>query len=159
MEKSKYMKQFEEETGIEAIFHSAWGDEVSSDYLDALEAKATAYDRLLAKKLTDEELDNPPASKILKEMAEKAEAYDRLMSGGKKTPKEWANFFGMYFCVDEDGNGTACEEEPYIDEDCDFWFPDAFGESITIPAKLISFTGDWKDSLTMPDGWEANHAK
>ncbi|MEA4865333.1 MAG: hypothetical protein VB088_08045 [Sphaerochaeta sp.] len=126
MKKSKYMKQFEADTGLEAIYHSAWGDEVSSVYLDALEAKATAY--------------------------------DRIMSGGKKTPKEWANFFGMYFCVDEDGDGTACEEEPYIDEDCDFWFPDAFGESITIPAKLIGFNGDWTTSLTLPDGWEESHA-
>jgi len=48
MEKSEYMKQFEAETGIEAIYHSAWGDEVSSAYLDALEAKATAYDRLMS---------------------------------------------------------------------------------------------------------------
>lgn len=48
MEKTKYMKQFEADTGTEAIYHSAWGDEVSSAYLDALEAKASSYDRIMS---------------------------------------------------------------------------------------------------------------
>jgi hypothetical protein len=60
--------------------HSAGIEVWHFEYIEWLEAKASSYDRLLAKKLTDEELDSPPASKILKEMAEKAEAYDSLMS-------------------------------------------------------------------------------
>ena len=78
---------------------------------------------------------------------------------GKKSLKEWANIFGMYFCVDEDGDGMACENEPYLGKGCDFWFPDAFGESITIPSKFIDFNGDWTTSLTLPDVWESENHK
>ncbi len=138
---------------------------------DRCEAKATAYDRLLAKKLTDEELDNPPASKILKEMAEKAEAYDRLMSGGKKTPMEWADLFGMYFGVDLNGWGGLYLRKPHKSVSC--WEAFAWDDLIArIPPNLIQWTGIWQDSLckpksitnssdslTLPDGWEANHAK
>ena len=145
MEKTEMMKRYEAETG-----KSARGELYSSsiklcmptnDYIEWLEAKAAAYDRLMT-------------VDYVRWLEAKAAAYGRLMSGGKKTLKEWANIFGMYFCVDADGDGLACENEPYIKEGCDFWYPDAFGESITIPSKLIDYTGDWTYSLTLPDGWE-----
>ena len=51
-----------------------------SEKIDELQAKATAYDRLVSKTImSDAELDAPLAQKILREMCEKAEAYDRLI--------------------------------------------------------------------------------
>lgn len=49
--------------------------------IETLELKAAGYDRLISKTImSDAELDAPLAQKILREMCEKAEAYDRLMS-------------------------------------------------------------------------------
>ena len=83
----------------------------------------------------------------------KAAAYDRLMSGGKKTLKEWANFLGKCFAVDPDGFGYSFGSKPIIKDE--HWWPD--GDRIAYSAirpDLIDYTGDWKDSLTLPDGWE-----
>lgn len=122
-------------------------------------ALQNAFNGLLAKKLTDEELDSPPASKILKEMAEKAEAYDRLMSGGKKTLKEWANILGRVVVINGNGIAESFAGTPtidlrycfwYIDEDDDDYEDDRF----IIPKECVDFDGDWKNSLTLPDGWE-----
>jgi hypothetical protein len=83
----------------------------------------------------------------------KASAYDRLMSGGRKTLKEWANFLGKCFAVDPDGFGYSFGSKPIIKDE--HWWPD--GDRIAYSAirpDLIDFNGDWKDSLTLPDGWE-----
>jgi hypothetical protein len=86
----------------------------------------------------------------------KAEAYDRLMSGGKKTLKEWANILGMAVAVDRYGGDTwAYPYRPICDgtiwrSDGDNWSIGSF----EIPKNLVDYSGDWKDSLTLPDGWE-----
>ena len=86
----------------------------------------------------------------------KAEAYDRLMSGGKKTLKEWANIFGLPFALGRYGQGIAfkCKSLPVV-AGKNGWPTDVgdFGFAF-IDRSLINFTGDWKDSLTLPDGWE-----
>jgi hypothetical protein len=80
---------------------------------------------------------------------EKADAYDRLMSGGKKTLKEWANIFGMYFAVGKSGVGYAYKYEPLLAGN------NFSGQCFSvIYPEFIDYTGDWKDSLTLPDGWE-----
>jgi hypothetical protein len=120
-------------------------------------ALQNAFDRLLAKKLTDEELDSSPASKILKEMAEKAEAYDRLMSGeSKMTMQEMANFIGRPITANKEGGITAHGSMPRIVNtwlgEC--WYNEA-DEYMEINESFVDFSGDWTQSLTLPDGWEA----
>ena len=72
----------------------------------------------------------------------KATAYDRMMSGGKKTLKEWANIFGMPFAIDGGRYGYNCDDvgskEPLI------W----------IPPRFIDYDGNYGESRTLPDGWE-----
>ena len=119
MEKTELMKKYEAETGNEAI-----------DYL-------TEY----------------PFGDYTRWLEAKASAYDRLMSGGRKTLKEWANFLGKCFAVDPDGFGYSFGSKPIIKDE--HWWPD--GDRIAYSAirpDLIDFNGDWKDSLTMPDGWD-----
>lgn len=86
----------------------------------------------------------------------KAEAYDRLMSGGKKTLKEWANIFGLPFALGRYSQGIAfkCKSLPVVAGNN--WWPTDVGDFgfAFIDRSLINFTGDWKDSLTLPDGWE-----
>lgn len=165
MEKTEMMKRYEAETGKQSSrfvtdgIHSAGIEVWHYEYLAWLEAKATAYDRLLAKKLTDEELDNPPASKILKEMAEKAEAYDRLMSGGKKTLKEWANLLGRPVAMDFGGVVESYNTIPMRCDSAGYWYCDEYSENFEdehfiIPKECFDYTGSWQDSLTLPDGWE-----
>jgi len=92
----------------------------------------------------------------------KAAAYDRLMSGWKKTLKEWANWLGTNIAVDEKGNGCVSknplEFHPLGDgyKVAGYWTIRA-GYSylmFNIPAYLIEFNGDWTTSLTLPDNWE-----
>lgn len=81
----------------------------------------------------------------------KAEAYDRLMSGEVKTLKDMANIFQMYSAVDKYGYARLFADSPFIDKDG--WssrFPE---DEWSIPG-IVDFFGDWKDSLTLPDGWE-----
>ena len=92
-------------------------------------------------------------------MDEKATAYDRLMSGGRKTLKDWANFFGMVVAVDANGNVESFAREPRIDLHYGFWYCDENAEdfedeNFIIPKDIVDYTGDWRDSLTLPDGWE-----
>jgi hypothetical protein len=123
MEKTELMLRYEQETGRKSVrgitdgFHDVWFDIWHYQYLQWLE--------------------------------EKAEAYDRLMSGGKKTLKEWANIFGMYFAVGKSGVGYAYKYEPLLAGN------NFSGQCFSvIYPEFIDFTGDWKDSLTLPDGWE-----
>ena len=53
--------------------------------------------------------------------AEKAQAYDRLMSGGKKTLKEIANFLGNPVAVDREGRLLWFPENPAIGLTSRFW--------------------------------------
>ena len=89
----------------------------------------------------------------------KATTYDRIMSGGRKTLKDWANMFGMVVAIDQNGEVACFEHIPVMchDRGEGIWkdSPAHFGEEIyLLPPHLIDFDGDWKDSLTLPDGWE-----
>jgi hypothetical protein len=129
MEKTEMMKRYEAETGRKSVrgitdgIHAVWFDIWHYQYLQWLEAKA--------------------------------DAYDRIMSGGKKTLKEWANLFGMVVAVDMDGEAWAFSGVPVIDRE--IWRNNEahYGQgAFEIPKKLVEFDGNWKDSLTLPDGWE-----
>ena len=86
----------------------------------------------------------------------KAAAYDRLMSGGKKTLKEWANLLGKPIAVDAEGSLLWFPKKPEIGLVTTWiWYDEQFGcFGEELPNNLIDYTGDWKDSLTLPDGWE-----
>ena len=80
-------------------------------------------------------------------------AYDRLMSGGKKTPKEVANFLDLPIAQDKEGFWYAFGSPPVIDELRGTW-GSLLGYEKEIPSCTIRYSGDWKESLTLPDGWE-----
>jgi hypothetical protein len=85
----------------------------------------------------------------------KAEAYDRLMSGGKKTLKEIANFLQRPVAVDREGRLLWFPKKPEIGLLAWIWYDEQFGcFGEELPKYLIDYTGDWKDSLTLPDVWE-----
>ena len=95
----------------------------------------------------------------------KASAYDRLMSGkARMTPKEVANIFGFPIAMDcfssnhEFQNGNDWDwftSRPFLDGENDCWRI-KHGMWARVPYGLLDgYTGDWKDSLTLPDGWEA----
>jgi hypothetical protein len=92
------------------------------------------------------------------ELQAKAAAYDRLMSGGKKTPKEVANFFGFPIAMNKYGAWYTLFPTIPIIAETGFWYSQVYPTgrfSHSIPTiDQIDFTGDWKDSLTLPDGWE-----
>ena len=95
----------------------------------------------------------------ISQLEAKATAYDRLMSGGKKTMKELANILGRAVVVDASGNIESFAGEPIIDLRYGFWYLNDDDEDyedniFLIPRDIVDFTGDWKDSLTLPDGWE-----
>ena len=95
----------------------------------------------------------------LEESKAKAAAYDRLMSGGKKTLKELANILGRAVGVDASGNVESFAGEPSIDLHYGFWYlneddEDYEDDRFLIPRDIVDFKGDWKNSLTLPDGWE-----
>ena len=123
---NKLMKRYEAETDEIATWH--WHDKefVTDDYIAWLEAKASTY--------------------------------DRLMSGGKKTLKEWANLTGLVIVVE--GTKPSCvhgySNIPEIFDPYHFWHDGKrrYYVQLEIPIGLVDYTGDWKDSLTLPDGWE-----
>lgn len=108
--------------------------------------------------------DNPTVlNKIIEAMSEKidelqakAAAYDRLMTGGRKTLKEWANIFGMPVAMDKNLSGIVFDEIPELLRTVEAW-RSPYGYVGKIPSCNIYFTGSWQDSLTLPDGWEENH--
>jgi len=92
---------------------------------------------------------------MISKLEAKAEAYDRLMSGGKKTLKEWASLLGKPIAVDVEGRLLWFPKKPEIWCTTWIWYDNQFawfGEGL--PNGLIAYTGDWQDSLTLPDGWE-----
>jgi len=84
----------------------------------------------------------------------KAEAYDRLMSGGKKTLNEIANIFGSIVAMDESGRLHLFGMKPKINKNVEEWQPVYRSYYEKVPICDIDFTGNWQDSLTLPDGWE-----
>ena len=124
------------------------------DYRDATELELQQQKEIDELELKIRELESEAYDKRISELESKATAYDRLMSGGKKTPKEVANFFGKPIAMDMDGEWRVFYDcIPTIKGCC--WTPTEMYEYDVIPSILIDFTGDWKDSLTLPDGWEA----
>ena len=93
-------------------------------------------------------------SNKIEELQAKAEAYDRLMSGGKKTLKELANIFGSIVAMDESGRLHLFGLEPKINKNVGEWQPAYRSYHERVPICDIDFNGDWENSLTMPDGWE-----
>ena len=97
------------------------------------------------------------------ELQAKAYAYDRIMSGGQKTPKEIANIFGFPIAMDcyssnhEFQHGSDWNwftTKPFIDGENDCWTIKR-GQWGRVPYGLLNgYDGDWKDSLTLPDEWE-----
>ena len=127
MEKTKTMKKFEERTGKQAIYWTAFGPEISQEYIDEIEARY--------------------------------EAYDRLMSGGRKTLKEWANLLGRPVAMDFGGVVESYNTIPMRCDSAGYWYCDEYSENFEdehfiIPKECFDYTGSWKDSLTLPDGWE-----
>jgi len=136
MEKTEMMKRFEEETGGRSTggftdgFHCVGIEVWHFEYIAWLEAKA--------------------------------EAYDRLMSGGKKTLKEWANFLGTNIAINNNGDGVVSVNPLEFITLSDgykiagYWSvrPGYPYTIFNIPSYLIAYSGDWKDTLTLPDGWE-----
>lgn len=94
----------------------------------------------------------------------KAAAYDRVMTGGKKTLKELANFLGMNVAVEDEPiygrrvfaslTKMFLKTNTTIYGSYTFWALSETGTLFQLPPNLIDFNGDWKDSLTLPDGWE-----
>ena len=80
----------------------------------------------------------------------KAEAYDRLMSGGKKTLKELANFLQRPIAIQPSRSGCVAifANVPFLGE------TEWRGYWMSTIACDLDFSGDWQDSLTLPDGWE-----
>jgi hypothetical protein len=93
-------------------------------------------------------------SELIKARA-KSEAYDRLMSGGKKTLKELANILGKPVAIDAENRLWWFPKKPEIGAATWIWYDNQFGSfGEELPNGLIDYSGDWKDSLTLPDGWE-----
>ena len=100
-----------------------------------------------------EGFDNPDYMRV------KAEAYDRIMSGGKKTLKEWANLLGRPVAMDFGGVVESYNTIPMRCDSAGYWYCDEYSENFEdehfiIPKECFDFTGSWQDSLTLPDGWE-----
>lgn len=87
-------------------------------------------------------------------LKEKAEAYDRLMSGGMSM-KELANILGKPVAIDIENMLWWFPKKPEIGLVTWIWYDGHFGcFGEELPKNLIDYTGNWKDSLTLPDGWE-----
>ncbi len=136
MEKSETMKRYEAETGKQsAIVKFMAGGQ-------ALEQKS--YPKLGP---YDYSMD------YIQWLEAKAAAYDRLMGGGKKTLKEWANIFGLPVAMDKNLSGIVFDEIPELLRTVEAW-RSPYGYVGKIPSCNIYFTCSWQDSLTLPDGWE-----
>ena len=124
--------KYEKETDKEAMVFNPRGMNASIGYVQWLEAKAAAYDRIMSGK-------------------------------ARMTPKEVANIFGFPIAMDcfssnhEFQNGNDWDwftSRPFLDGENDCWRI-KHGMWARVPYGLLDgYTGDWKDSLTLPDGWE-----
>ena len=134
MEKTGLMIEFEEETGGYAIVTVKVG-------FAELQFPSEVYAEWLE-------------TELLKASV-KATAYDRLMSG-EYTLKDIANIFQMYSAIDSDGYACLFADPPFIEGKS--WSSNFPEEEFSFPG-VINHTGDWKDSLTLPDGWEESNAR
>ena len=136
MDKTDLQKQFEEEQDREAVAEFPHGKIYLPAYGEWCEHKVL-------------------------NLMDKAEAYDRLMSGGL-TMKELANILKHPVAIENDeGQNTLYyfSSTPHIGQFSDgtqFW---SCKRKWRLPRQLVNFYGDWKDSLTLPDNWEATNEK
>lgn len=111
--------------------------------------------------------DNPKAliqiieylKECIQDYKAKASAYDRLMSG-KKTLKDLANILRRVVAVDYYGNLLVFYDKP-IAMDGGWIYKNDQGRPIKKfrgePLCTVidyDYNRNWKDSLTLPDGWE-----
>jgi len=142
MEKTEQMYRFEQETSHEALVTVPIEG-------DSLLVVSEEYARWMETELQIETIRANALQNAFDRCEAKATAYDRLMSGGKKTLKEWANIFGAYFAVGKSGVGYVFRDNPPLVEST--FMGQCF--AIVYP-EFIDFSGDWTTSLTLPDGWE-----
>ncbi len=126
MIKTEMMKQYEQETG-ETLDVAILAEDASGSwygYIDMVDAKAEAYDRLMSGGLTMKEIAN-----ILKQPVaiENDEGQNMLY------------YFGSIPHLGQFSDGAQ------------FW---SCKRKWRMPRQLVNFYGDWQDSLTLPDGWE-----
>ena len=68
------------------------------------------------------------------------------------TLQEIADFFDMAAAVDDDGRVFLHTHRPT--QSSGNWFgTDPMADVFLIERDLIDYTGDWRDSLTLPEGW------
>ena len=108
---------------------------IQNKEISTMKAKASAYDRLMSGKPTLKELAN-----VLQMAITVNPEPESIVKGFRHTPKP------VWFENGEDSFGGWLAQEKYIFV--------AFESTTLFPPGLICFTGDWKDSLTLPDGWE-----
>ena len=91
-----------------------------------------------------------PTNDYIAWLEAKAAAYDRLMSGERKTLKEIANFLQRPIAIQPSrlGGIAIFANVPFLGE------TEWKGHWMFTIACDLDYTGDWKDSLTLPDGWE-----
>ena len=138
MDKTKLMLEYEARTGLKST-------RVVGDHWCSEDAHTETYVDDLEERLTETQA--------------KANAYDRLMGGGKKTLKELANILVRVVVVNANGDIESFAGEPKIDLHYGFWYlneddEDYEDDRFLIPRDIVDFNGDWKDSFTLPDRWE-----
>ena len=67
----------------------------------------------------------------------------------KRTLQEIANFFDMAVTIDWNGDVYLHKAVPYLQGDG--WLNDE--GAIIFSYRLVDFSGDWRESLTLPDSW------
>ncbi len=69
--------------------------------------------------------------------------------------KELANILGKPVAIDAKNRLWWFPKKPEIGLVTWIWYDNQFGcFGEELPRNIITFTGDWEDSLTLPDGWE-----
>ena len=134
MEKTEMMKRYEKETGKNPICSLTQKD---------IERRFSYCQNLTI---------NIPSQDYMDMVEAKASAYDRLMSG-EPTAKEIANVLNRIIAMDADFKWYAFGVIPYGTTKFR-WVAVRGSTKYRVPCFHIKFDGDWKDSLTLPDGWE-----
>ncbi len=129
---TELMKRYEAETSSNKCIGVR---DYYTGYIAWLEAKAEAYDRLMSGKPTLKELAN-----VLQMAITVNPEPESIVKGFRHTPNP------VWFENGEDSFGGWLAQEKYIFV--------AFESTTLFPPHLIDYTGDWKDSLTLPDRWE-----
>lgn len=124
MKKTELMKLYEEKTGKQAMYWTAFGPEISQEYLDVIESKADAYDRVISSGLSMKELAN-----ILK----------HPVAIENEDDQNELYYFDSTPHIGQFSDGTQ------------FW---SCKRKWRLPRQLVNFNGNWEDSLAFPDGWE-----